>query len=122
MIKSIQILLLLLFVVLFWGCAEQKSENSKDVKSTKLAEILKQPADYFEKEVVISGNYFTGCSSSCCDNEFILKDGIDQIKVLKSKEVKLPEMKIAQPILVAGILKSTAESPYVQASSVEVRK
>ncbi len=127
MIKSIKLLLLVfLFAILLSGCNDQKSDANasinENVNTAKLAQILKQPSNYVDKEIVVNGNYFTACAASCCANEFILKDGINQIKVLGSKDLNLSEIKVAQPIRLSGILKSTAETPYLQANAIEVRK
>jgi uncharacterized protein YdeI (BOF family) len=116
---------LFLVTILLPGCSDQKSDASASINEnasiTKLAQILKQPSDYVDKAIVVNGNYFTPCSASCCANEFVLKDGINQIKVICAKDLKLPKIKSAQPIKLSGVLKTTAESPYIQANAIEVR-
>lgn len=119
------ILVLFFVTILLPGCSDHKADANASIDEnasiTKLAHILKQPSDFVDKEIVVNGNYFAPCSATCCDNEFVLKDGINQIKVILNKDLKLPKIKPAQPIKLSGILKSTAESPYIQANAVEVR-
>lgn len=127
MINSMKYLIIIIVsVFLLSGCENQKSQSNavidENVNNVQLVQLLKQPSNYVEKELVVSGNYFSSCASSCCDTEFILKDGIHQIKVLGNKDMKLSELTVAQPIRLMGILKSTVESPYILASVIEVGK
>ena len=117
--------LVFLAALLLAGCGDQKASASastnENANVTKLAKILKQPADYADKNILVNGNFFPACSDSCCDDEFVLRDGISQIKVMKNAKVEMPEMKNAQPIRVVGMVKATAQSPFIQATAIEVR-
>lgn len=114
----------ILSVLLLLGCGEKKQETveNKNIETIELSEILTKTEDFTDKNVTVKGNFFASCSDSCCDNEFILKDGVNQIKVFKSKELELPKMKSSQPIRISGTLKATAENPVILASSVEIIK
>jgi len=115
----ISVILSLLFLI---GCSEPKQEAVEkiNIEATELEEILTNAEDFTDKVVAIKGNFFSSCSDSCCDNEFILKDGVNQIKVFKSKKLTLPKMKASQPIKISGTLKATAENPVILATSVEI--
>ena len=120
--KSIVITLAFSAAILLLGCNKKQPEvtTNENIETTKLSEILTKTDNFADKIVTVNGNFFASCSDSCCDNEFILKDGINQIKVFKSKELELPKMKPSQPIRISGILKATAENPVIMASSVEI--
>jgi uncharacterized protein YdeI (BOF family) len=122
--KTVTILMVLSAAILLLGCNKKQPEvtTNENIETTKLSEILTKTDNFADKIVTVNGNFFASCSDSCCDNEFILKDGINQIKVFKSKELELPKMKPSQPIRISGILKATAENPVIMASSVEIIK
>ena len=123
-LRFVVMISVILSVLLLIGCNEKKQETAENtsIEATKLEEILTKTEDFTEKQVTVKGNFFASCTDSCCDNEFILKDGVNQIKVFKSKELDLPKMKLSQPIRISGILKATAENPVILASSVEIIK
>lgn len=100
------------------GCGDKKTASDPgNVAAVKLEQIIKRPADYSGKEVAVEGNFFP----SCCEDDFVLKDGIGQIQVLKAGALRKFKAKTAQPVRVSGIVRSTAESPYIQATALEVR-
>ena len=113
----------ILSVLLLIGCGKkQETVENENIETIELSEILTKTEDFTDKNVTVNGNFFASCTDSCCDNEFILKDGVNQIRVFKSKELELPKMKSSQPIRISGILKATAENPVILASSVEIIK
>ena len=122
---SVNVLLVFLVALLLTGCEDQKTVAStsahEHADATKLAQILKQPVDYADKSIVVNGNFFPACTDSGCCDEFFLRDGISQIKVMKNAKMKIPELKNAQPIRVVGMVKATAQSPFIQATAIEVR-
>jgi len=122
--KTLLIISIAVILILIVGCGNKESEASpnENLPTTKLEEILTKTDNFADKKVSVSGNFFASCSDSCCDNEFILKDGMNQIKVFKSKELELPKMKSSQPIRISGIVKASAESPFILASAVEIIK
>ena len=122
--KTLLIISIAVTLILIIGCGSKGSGSPKieTVPTTKLEEVLAKAEEFTDKNVTVKGNFFASCTDSCCDNEFILKDGINQIKVFKSKELELPKMKSSQPIRISGILKATAENPVILASSVEIIK
>ena len=122
--KTLLIILIAVALILIigWGNKGSESPQNENVPTTKLEEILTKTEDFTDKNVTVKGNFFASCTDSCCDNEFILKDGVNQIRVFKSKELELPKMKSSQPIRISGILKATAENPVILASSVEIIK
>ena len=123
--KSVHLLLVFLFAIVLSGCGDQKTSattsTQKNVNVIKLAKVLKQPSDYVDKNIVIDGNFFPACADTCCSDEFVLRSGLSQIKIIKKGNFKVPDMKNAQPIRVTGVLKETAQSPFIQATNIEVR-
>ncbi len=124
-LKTVNLLLVLLFAIVLTGCSDQKTSTNasinENVNLTKLAHILKNPSDFVDKNIVVEGNFFPVCADSCCDDEFVLRDGMNQIKIIKKGDIKIPKFKNAQPIRVTGILKTTVQSPFIQATAIEVR-
>ena len=123
----LHLFLVSLFAIIFLGCGDQQEATSistpKNVNTIKLAKVLQQTSDYAGKNIVIDGNFFPACSNTkaCCSDEFVLKSGINQINVIKMGDFKAPNMKTALPIRVTGILKETAQSPFIQATNIEIR-
>jgi hypothetical protein len=105
----------------FLGCENTNASTPKNEETVKLAKVLKQTSDYVGKKVVIDGNYFPACSNSRCTDDFILKSGVNQIKVYTLGNWKFKSIKSAQPLKVTGILRETSESPFIEATIIEER-
>ena len=125
MFKKCIIGLLLVFFVLMLslGCSENTSttDAQEDKNLVRLAEVMKSQDQYKGKEVSMYGIYAVPCGSLCCPNEFVLKDGIHSIKVNLADGVTLPKLSINDPVKVFGIIKPTAQSPYLLAQEVKKR-
>lgn len=117
--KRITPLIFMAAMALSPGCADKKADSEVPAKSeaVKLGQLLKRPADYAGKTVAVEGNFFP----SCCEEDFVLKDGAGQITVVKTGELMKFKPKAARPVRVAGIVRSTEESTYIQATALEVR-
>lgn len=122
MTKKIYLFLILLGAFSFLGCESKSASTLTNEDTVKLAKVLKQTSDYVGKKVVIDGNYFPACSSSHCTDDFTLKSGVDQIKVFTMGNLKFQDIKHAQPLRVAGILRETSESPFIEATVIEKRQ
>lgn len=72
----------------------------KDAQQVKLAEILKSPAKYKGKEVVLQGNY----GSKCCADDFNYKEGLDGIEISPSGFDNWQHLKKGTPIKVYGVV------------------
>ncbi|MGE3682651.1 MAG: hypothetical protein AB7G93_13075 [Bdellovibrionales bacterium] len=70
----------------------------KDAPSVKLAEILKTPAKYKGKEVVLQGNY----GSMCCATDFNYKEGLDGIEISATEFDDWKKLKKGTPVKVYG--------------------
>lgn len=112
-------LIMLAALALSTGCADKKTDAGVPEKpeTVKLGQLLKSPAAYAGKTIAVEGNFFP----SCCEEDFVLKDGAEQITVLKAGELVKFKPKTAQPVRVTGIVRSTEESHYIQATALEVR-
>lgn len=125
--KYLHMLLVFLLAIILSGCGDQKTSSTtgtqKNVNTIKLSKVLQNTSDYADKNIVIDGNFFPACSDTkaCCSDEFVLKSGLDQIAVIKMGNFEAPSMKETLPIRVTGILKETAQSPYIQATNIETR-
>lgn len=121
MSKKIYLILAFLGAFTFLGCESKSASKLKNETTIKLAKVLKQTSDYVGKKVVIDGNYFPACSSSSCTDDFILKNGVVQIKVFTMGNLKFKSIEPAQPLRVSGILRETSESPFIEATVIEKR-
>jgi hypothetical protein len=72
----------------------------KDAQQVKLSEILKSPAKYKGKEVVLQGNY----GSKCCATDFNYKEGLDGIEITPSGFDNWQNLKKGTPIKVYGVV------------------
>lgn len=72
----------------------------KNTPTVKLAEILKTPAKFKEKEVVLQGNY----GSKCCASDFNYKEGLDGIEVSPSGFDNWQSLKKGTPIKIYGVI------------------
>lgn len=70
----------------------------KDASTVKLAEILKTPAKYKGKELVLQGNY----GSMCCASDFNYKEGLDGIEISPNGFEDWKKIKKGAPIKVYG--------------------
>lgn len=85
----------------FSAIAEQMGQAiPKNVPQVKLAEILKSPAKYKGKEVVLQGNY----GSRCCATDFNYKEGLDGIEITPSGFDNWQNLKKGTPIKVYGLV------------------
>ena len=71
------------------------------VEVVKLEEILKNPQEYKDKEVVLEGNY----GNYCCASDFVYKEGLEAVEVYP-KGFPTPKLKMGTPIKVYGIVRS----------------
>lgn len=109
--------------VFVFGCGEASKKGAdipKSVQVNKLADILTNPADYKGKNVLIEGN-FSACCGDDCGDEFNIKEGTYVIKA-ETEGFEIPKMTEGQPIRVYGTLMTTAQSPYIEALALELRK
>lgn len=111
-------LILLAALALSAGCADKKTgAGAPAPEAVKLGQLLKSPAAYAGKTVAVEGNFFP----SCCEEDFVLKDGAEQITVYKTGELMKFKPKTAKPVRVSGIVRATEESAYIQSTALEVR-
>lgn len=121
MSKRIYLFLAFSLILTFLGCDNKNNEILKNKETIKLSKVLKQTSDYAGKSVVIDGNYFPACSSSQCNDDFTLRDGLDQIKVFTMGNFKFKSINNAQALRVSGILRETSQSPFIEATVIEKR-
>lgn len=81
--------------------AEQMGQAiPKNVAQVKLSEILKSPAKYKGKEVVLQGNY----GSKCCATDFNYKEGLDGIEISPSGFDNWQNLKKGTPVKIYGVV------------------
>lgn len=109
--------------VIFSGCSEKTNQFGNSIPSnlsqTKLADIIKKPADYKNKQVLVEG-VFAKCCDSCTD-EFFCKEGINQIKVY-TKGFSISKIKEGRIVKIYGEIKSSKDSSYLEAAGLELKK
>jgi hypothetical protein len=121
MSKKLYLVFVFLLAFTFLGCEHKTASTLKNEETVKLADVLKQIPDYVGKRIVLDGNYFPACSTSHCTDDFTLKSGVDQIKVFTMGNLHLHDVEHAQPLRVAGILRESSESPFLEATVIEQR-
>jgi len=121
MSKKIYLLLGFLGAFSFLGCESQSNSTLSEVKVVKLSKVLEQTPAYLGEKIVMDGNYFPACSSSHCTDDFILKGGVDQIKVYTMGNFTFKSLDHAQPVRVEGVLRASSESPFIEATVIEKR-
>lgn len=96
---------LLVITLVFVGCGKGKVRYGEsapnNVKVVKLEEILQNPKEYKDKEVVLEGNY----GNYCCASDFVYKEGLETIEVY-AKGFPTPKLDRGKPIRVYGIVRS----------------
>lgn len=134
--KWILVMLLLITTLTLVGWGKGKAHYGEiipdTVKVVKLKEILENPKQYKDKEVVLEGNF----CGVCCATDFKYKEGLDMVEVYP-KGFSNPKLVMGKPIRLYGIVrsiekgvKSEAESEekeeehhevYIEAKGVEVK-
>ncbi len=112
------IFMMLSCTYLITGCSEINMgvPIPADKQAIKLSLVQKKQKEYKDKQILIAGNYGGRCGGCC--NDFVLKEGINYIKV-DINGLKLPDMNMGLPMKVYGTLKTTKQNPYIQALGVE---
>lgn len=90
-----------------------------NIKVVKLKEILKNPKEYKNKEIVLEGNF----AGICCATDFNYKEGIEMLEVYP-KGFPVPKLDKGKPIRVYGIVKTIEKEHieiYIEAKGVEVK-
>lgn len=72
----------------------------KNATHIKLAEIMKTPAKYKGKEVVLQGNY----GSMCCASDFNYKEGLDGVEVSPKGFEGWQNLKKGTPVKIYGVV------------------
>jgi len=121
MSKKISLFLALLGAFTFLGCESKTTSTLKEVEVVKLTKVLAHTSEYVGKKLVLDGNYFPACSSSHCTDDFILRSGVDQIKVYTMGNFKFKSLDHAQPVRVEGVLRASSQSPFIEATVIEKR-
>lgn len=131
--KWILVMLLLITTLTLVGWGQGKSRYGEiipdTVKVVKLKEILQNPKEYKDKEVVLEGNF----GGVCCATDFKYKEGLDMVEVYP-KGFSNPKLVIGKPIRLYGIVRSIEKSVkseaeteeehhevYIEAKGVEVK-
>jgi hypothetical protein len=121
MSKNISLILALLGTLSFLGCEGKSTSTLKTTETIQLTKVLEQTSEYVGKKIVIDGNYFPACTTSNCTDDFILRSGVEQIKVFSMGNFKFKDIKHAQALRVAGVLRKSSESPFLEATVIEKR-
>jgi hypothetical protein len=121
MSRKIYLLLGFLGAFSLLGCESQSNTRLKDENVIQLSKVLEQTPAYVGQTVVLDGNYFPACSSSNCTDDFILRSGVDQIKVYTMGNFKFKSMDHAQPVRVEGVFRASSQSPFIEATIIEKR-
>lgn len=85
------------------GCGKQERLGQpipSDVPTAKLAQIMKNPAAYKDKEVVLQGNY----AGHCCATDFIYKEGLNGAEVYYPG-FSVPQGKSGRPVKIYSIVR-----------------
>lgn len=86
----------------------------------KLKDILENPKDYKDKEIILEGNFGT----PCCATDFNYKEGLDLVEVYP-KGFPIPNIKRGKPMRIYGIVRVVEKEQvivYIEAIGMEVVK
>lgn len=94
--------LIALSVIPFVGCGKAKSGQPipSNVPVVKLADVLKDPAFYKDREVVLEGNY----GYYCCPSDFSYREGLEGI-VVAPVGFESPKADRGQPVRIYGVVR-----------------
>lgn len=110
-----RIIMMIICVIFFSGCHREgtKIEIPKDIKITKLSEILKSPIDYHQKKVLLEGNvaFVTHC-------HLVYQEGRDSIEI-HFDGFKCPHLKKGQRIRVYAEITAGKERVIVLPLKIE---
>lgn len=92
----------LLGVILLAGCSKAQFGQPipAHVQAVKLADILKDPASYKDREVVLEGNY----GYYCCPDDFSYREGLEGIEVAPVGFAS-PKAERGRPIRIYGVVR-----------------
>ncbi|MEM5799954.1 MAG: hypothetical protein QXZ43_04810 [Candidatus Aenigmatarchaeota archaeon] len=85
------------------GCRESKYGQAipANIKVVKLKEIIKNPENYKDKEVVLEGNF----GGICCAADFNYKEGSEVVEVYP-KGFSIPKLNRGKPIRIYGVVRT----------------
>jgi len=116
MLKMVAVIFMCI-IIPFSGCSKEKSEIEipKDIKATKLSDILNNPVEYNGKKVLLSGFVVSVCPSGC---DMVYQE--DNITTeIYPKGFKIPRMKKGQPIKIYAEVTAGKERVIVSALKIE---
>ena len=104
---------------LILGCSKFKAGDLIPGSAIKvnISKINNNSKNIVGKKILVVGNFSGVCGSGCC-KEFMLRQGINQIKIDPNR-IKIRNFKIGLPLKIYGILKTTKTSHYLLALGIE---
>ncbi len=111
--------LIIISIIIVTGCSDFKAgvPIPEDIEKIQLSSIHNNINSFKDKKILLVGNYSGLCGAGCC-KDFILKQGIESIKV-DPNSIAVPGLKMGIPLKVYGIVKTTKTSPFIMALSIE---
>ena len=127
--KIILIVLLLNLPLVLSGCSENRVHYGEKipgkVKIVKLSEVINNPEEYKDREVVLEGNY----SNYCCASDFVYKEGLEAVEVLP-KGFPTPRLDRGKRLKIFGVIRVNEKGfkpeegdheIYIEARGLEVK-
>lgn len=106
---------LMLSAILVAGCTTQSPSAPAVTPGVTLGGLIKDPAAYDGKELVLKGKIAIECGSGCW---FFLDDGTGQVYVdLAENNFAIPQM-VGSTVVVKGIVRVENGDPKIHASSI----
>jgi hypothetical protein len=114
-----KIVVIVIWVMIFFlGCRKEKPqiEIPKNMEITKLSDILRNPADYHNKKVLLQGFVVSVCESGC---HIVYQEEKNTIEIYP-KGFKFSRMKKGTPIKVYAEVTAGKERAIISVLKLEV--
>lgn len=113
----------MILIVIIIGCGKNDTQQlgaeiPTDIEITKLATILKNPADYNNKKIVMKGIISGQCPAYC---EFNYKEGTEKA-VIYPQGFQFPKLETGNPVTVFALVTAGEENIVFSALGVQVEK
>lgn len=112
-----KIVLVSAFMIILWGCGKEqpKIDIPENLEVTKLSDILKSPAEYQGKRVLLSGIASYVCPSGCY---MVYQEGSQSIEIYP-KGFKFPRLKKGTPVKIYSEITAGKERVIITVLKLE---
>ena len=133
LMAQLTVLLLIAGILVFAGCGKKGGQLGQEIpgniQAVKLKDIVNNPQEYKDKEVVLVGNF----GGADCAEDFIYKEGLDMVEA-RPRGFKNPKANKGKPIKLYGLVRvvergvindegseEASYEVYIDAKGVEIK-